>query len=348
MRSVAFSRSALFALVAASSLAHAGTFIRPDSATATSEFSSSFSIQHAINGNGLPAGFSSTSEHADYASNNHWTTRLNQTIGQSATFTFTTPKTIGGFHMWAHRSNVIANNPNYAVTLFDLVLRDSGGTILATFSNLTGERDIKTAQTSPFTQTANVKSVQFIVKATANGNVSPYTGLAEVAFTDCVEPIATPVSAKVAACPTAVGSIRGIDDGTRPLSGVWSVESPAGSGSFAPVQDGINTLASGLAFTASGLATDELLVSNVTLGAHPNAIVFVRRIENMCGNSTTSPIVFSLCPADASCDGFLSFEDFDEFVFAFEAGESRADFNEDGFLTFEDFDAFVTAFEAGC
>jgi len=54
------------------------------------------------------------------------------------------------------------------------------------------------------------------------------------------------------------------------------------------------------------------------------------------------------CPADFNADGFLTFEDFDAFVAAFEAGENNADFDGNGFLTFEDFDAFVTAFEAGC
>jgi hypothetical protein len=54
------------------------------------------------------------------------------------------------------------------------------------------------------------------------------------------------------------------------------------------------------------------------------------------------------CPADFDNDGFLTFEDFDAFVAAFEAGATNADFDGDGFLTFEDFDAFVSAFEAGC
>ena len=54
------------------------------------------------------------------------------------------------------------------------------------------------------------------------------------------------------------------------------------------------------------------------------------------------------CAADFNADGFLTFEDFDAFVNAFEAGAASADFNADGFLTFEDFDAFVSAFETGC
>jgi hypothetical protein len=54
------------------------------------------------------------------------------------------------------------------------------------------------------------------------------------------------------------------------------------------------------------------------------------------------------CRADFDGDGFLTFEDFDAFVGAFEAGDASADFDGDGFLSFEDFDAFVGAFEAGC
>jgi len=54
------------------------------------------------------------------------------------------------------------------------------------------------------------------------------------------------------------------------------------------------------------------------------------------------------CPADFNGDGFLDFTDFDDFVFAFEAGDPSADFNTDGFLDFTDFDEFVAAFEAGC
>jgi hypothetical protein len=71
-------------------------------------------------------------------------------------------------------------------------------------------------------------------------------------------------------------------------------------------------------------------------------------------------ILPTFCDADFNADGFLTFEDFDEFVVAFETGcdtggggaladpACLADFNGDGFLTFEDFDEFVTAFEAGC
>lgn len=54
------------------------------------------------------------------------------------------------------------------------------------------------------------------------------------------------------------------------------------------------------------------------------------------------------CPADFDGDGFVTGEDFDGFVVAFEAGVASADFDGDGFVTGEDFDGFVAAFEMGC
>jgi len=54
------------------------------------------------------------------------------------------------------------------------------------------------------------------------------------------------------------------------------------------------------------------------------------------------------CAADANCDGMLTMEDIDEFMTAFETGETAADRNQDGFLTFEDFDFFVDAYSQGC
>lgn len=46
-------------------------------------------------------------------------------------------------------------------------------------------------------------------------------------------------------------------------------------------------------------------------------------------------------PADFNRDGFVTFEDADAFVNAFESGEPGADLDADGMLTFEDFDSFT-------
>ena len=54
------------------------------------------------------------------------------------------------------------------------------------------------------------------------------------------------------------------------------------------------------------------------------------------------------CPADVNHDGFVSGEDFDQFVAAFELGDSFADYNGDTFVSGEDFDAFSSDFYYGC
>lgn len=54
------------------------------------------------------------------------------------------------------------------------------------------------------------------------------------------------------------------------------------------------------------------------------------------------------CRADFNSDGFVTGDDFDAYVTAFEAGDASADFDSDGFVTGDDFDAYVVAFESGC
>lgn len=73
----------------------------------------------------------------------------------------------------------------------------------------------------------------------------------------------------------------------------------------------------------------------------------VERIDRDDGGNASLALL-TACSADFNTDGFLSFEDFDTFVAAFEAGLPSSDLNGDGFLTFDDFDAFVQAFDAGC
>ncbi len=70
------------------------------------------------------------------------------------------------------------------------------------------------------------------------------------------------------------------------------------------------------------------------------------------GKLTAAPLTLSAtwggCPSDFDGDGFVTGDDFDAYVLAFEAGGEPADFDGDGFVTGDDFDAFVAAFEQGC
>ncbi|MCC6427195.1 MAG: CRTAC1 family protein [Phycisphaerales bacterium] len=54
------------------------------------------------------------------------------------------------------------------------------------------------------------------------------------------------------------------------------------------------------------------------------------------------------CIADHDDSGFVDTDDFDAFVYAFEAGDPGADADGSGFIDTDDFDAFIHAFEAGC
>ncbi len=54
------------------------------------------------------------------------------------------------------------------------------------------------------------------------------------------------------------------------------------------------------------------------------------------------------CPSDFDHDHFVTGDDFDAYVTAFELGSISSDFDHDGFVTGDDFDAYVAAFEAGC
>jgi len=72
---------------------------------------------------------------------------------------------------------------------------------------------------------------------------------------------------------------------------------------------------------------------------------------NAGGNTASSPVSFTAntnIPADFNNDGFLTGDDFDAFVAAFEIGDPSADFNGDTFVSGDDYDDYVLHFEAGC
>jgi hypothetical protein len=176
------------ALAAAATAAQA-QLIRPDSAVAGSTFNSNYDIGNAIDGSGLPAGFTLASLHANYAVNNHWTTQNGAIAAGTAwaEFSFLAPQTLGEFHLWNHRSNVIASNSFYAVTQFDLILEDASGAVLASVLDVPAIGGLGTGavQSFSFPQVANVSTVRFVIDAnsTPPGHAGVnYTGVAEVAF----------------------------------------------------------------------------------------------------------------------------------------------------------------------
>ncbi|MBX3409761.1 MAG: hypothetical protein KF859_07730 [Phycisphaeraceae bacterium] len=337
------------ALVCAVAPAHA-QLIRPDTATATSEFSSSYLAVNMINGSGLPADFTPDTPHATYVGGNHWTTRANQTIGQSATFGFTQPKRLGGFYMWNHRSNGVAANPHYAVTRFDLVFRDASNTIITTLTNIPALANIATAQTFPFNTVENVSSVQFIVRATANNNSSQYTGLAEVAFAECLLAGSSPApSLSICRGETTVLDVTAT--GTGPFSYQWQFADENAPGGWADLEDGEHPT---LQVTFSGADSSSLtVVAETQDGTGGAGTILVRCvIANECSDTASQPSQLNICaclecPADFNEDGGIDGSDVDAFFAAWELGVCDADVNADGGVDGSDVDAFFAAWEAG-
>lgn len=165
----------------AAGTAHAQLF-QPDSAVASSEFSSSYDIGNTIDGSGLPAVFSFNTPHATYVQNNHWTTRSNPT-DVNAVFSFDEPKMIAQFFLWNHRSNGVAADPFYAVQRFSLTFFDPSGGELGSVENLSAEANVARAQLFSFDAFDNVGSVRVDI---LENNGSQYWGFAEVAFSPTV------------------------------------------------------------------------------------------------------------------------------------------------------------------
>jgi hypothetical protein len=177
----------------------AAQFIQPDTAIASSQFTSGFDglAGNTINGSGLPPAFGPGDPHADYASGNHWTTTGGPPTSEFITWGFTTPQTLGTIYIWNHRSTTpTAANAGYDVTLFDLTLFDAATTPLLTLNDVSLVPDTAIAQAFGFGPIANVSSVRFDIEAVQS---SPnFTGLAEVRFSATAIPEPTGLAATTA------------------------------------------------------------------------------------------------------------------------------------------------------
>ncbi|MFI4853622.1 MAG: hypothetical protein ACIAQF_01430 [Phycisphaerales bacterium JB065] len=183
MRPTTLTAIVLSAATLAVAAASNTSLIRPDSATAQSEFNGSYDIGNAIDGSGLPEDFTPADPHETYVVNNHWTTRSGAIAAETAraTFFFDTAQDLGRFYMWNHRSNNIASDPFYEVIRFDLIFRDADGVELYAMTDVPAVGETAVAQTFCFPEVQGVRSVEFII---LENQGSIYTGLAEVAFGD--------------------------------------------------------------------------------------------------------------------------------------------------------------------
>lgn len=168
--------------ILASHTANAG-LVSPDNATASSQHSGSYAPGFTIDGSGLPANFTAADTHANYAANNHWTAANGDLLNASITWLFNAPQAFSAIVIWNHRSNIIAANPGYEPTLFDLTVRDAANNVLLYWDDMGIAPDTATGQIFSFGGTiSGISSVRFDVEAVQSSTT--WTGLAEVAFDD--------------------------------------------------------------------------------------------------------------------------------------------------------------------
>ena len=171
---------------------NAENLFQPDSASATSENSSSFLVDYVIDGSGMPPNFTAEDCHDDYSfSNNHWTTVANEVVGTTATFGFDPARTMNAMYLWNHRSNVIASNPFYEITQFDLIFRDVNGDVLLQLDDNTAIGNVAHSQLYIFPEISDVTTVELVIdenEGVAAGANPNFTGLAEIAFACGVTP----------------------------------------------------------------------------------------------------------------------------------------------------------------
>ena len=165
------------------STASQAAVISADTATASSEFSGGYVAENTINGTGLSTAGDPTATHADYVFGNHWTTRANDVLGASISWGFSGGASVGGIYIWNHLSNIIASNPGYEPTLFDLDLLDGSDNVIASFDDIDLSPDTNMAQAFSFGEIfADVSTITFTVEEVQG--TTPFTGLAEVLFDD--------------------------------------------------------------------------------------------------------------------------------------------------------------------
>jgi hypothetical protein len=202
LRSHLLHASSACALLALYATAHA-TVIQPDTAVASSVFSSSYAAINTINGSGLAGAVGTLPTHAAYSATtpvggNHWTTAAGTNpLDAYITWGFTSAQTLDTIYLWNHQSNGgIANNSGYDVGNFALTFYNSSNAVIGTYSG-TLAFDSNAAQAFNFGALAGISSVRFDVNSVQSS--TNYTGLAEVAFnTTSVNPNNTPDAASTA------------------------------------------------------------------------------------------------------------------------------------------------------
>jgi len=165
--------------------AKAAVIIQPDTATASSSFSTFFEPINTINGSGLLGPVSSLPNHAAYsgeAGGNHWTTNgIIAPTNNWIEWGFNTLQTLNTIYIWNHQSNNIASNPGYDVGNFTLTFYNALNQQVGLIYSGTLAFDSAAPQAFDF-GLRTFSSVRFDIDSVQSS--TDFTGLAEVAFSN--------------------------------------------------------------------------------------------------------------------------------------------------------------------
>jgi hypothetical protein len=204
-----FKQILVLALIVGANSAVNGDVVQPNSALASSEFSSSYAAENTINGSGMSTIFDETDTHQFYTAGNHWTT-ASSTLPEDAwiLWGFNSGQSLDGMFVWNHLSNNIASNPGYEPVLADLTLLDSSDNVLLFMDDVSLTPD--TGGVAEFISFGfivdNVSSVRFEVEAVQSS--SDFTGLAEVGFRTAAIPEPSSTVVILAGCMALAGVNR--------------------------------------------------------------------------------------------------------------------------------------------
>lgn len=161
----------------------------------------------------------------------------------------------------------------------------------------------------------------------------------------CVAVRTQPADAQ--ACPSDPSDMSVTVGGVGPFTYTWQYEDPAATWNNLTSGGAGPSGASTVSFVSSNSnKTSTLRINAFHTGDDKN---YRCVITTGCGDTATSDAAnFAFCAVDYACDGFIDFNDYFDFVVAYQRGLSSADFNGDSIIDFFDYSDFLDAFVEGC
>ncbi|MGH7242826.1 MAG: hypothetical protein ACREJD_05355 [Phycisphaerales bacterium] len=169
--------------------------------------------------------------------------------------------------------------------------------------------------------------------------------------------VTDPVDISICPNTTASAALSLTVDAPGDVTYQWSVESPADSGVFVPIEGPSYSDPTGLSFEVAGWNGPELVITGARAAVQVKEIRFIPNITNPCGTTTSSVARVVLCRSDLTCDGMVDDSDFVDFAVAYDAlvcpgGTPGSppfcpgDLNQDNQVDDADFVIFATAYDA--